>query len=433
MRLPSRPRPPGEARDVPPVVVIGLDSITGLQTARIFHERGVPVVGLVADRRHWGARTNACVEVVESALSGDRLITSLQAIGERLGRTSVLMPCTDLSVDTLSRRRDELVDRFILALAPHRVVELLMDKVSFARHAADTQLPVPRTETLSSRSDAQQAASRLEYPCVLKPPIKSSTWDRHTKAKGFAVHNASELLSVYDRIAGWSPLVLAQQWVTGGEDALFSCNCYFDARGEPLVTFVARKVRQWPPDIGTSASGEECRNDDVLAATVALFGAVGFHGLGYLEMKQDARTGRLFIIEPNVGRPTGRSAIAEAGGVELVYTAYCDAAGLPLPMARNQRYIGTKWLDLRRDAQAAVVAWHRGTLSVGDWARSLRGPKAHAIWSRRDPVPFVVDVAQATATGAHALRVRLSQTSRSMVQSRRRASLQSSMPPRKAA
>ena len=75
-------------------------------------------------------------------------------------------------------------------------------------------------------------------------------------------------------------------------------------------------------------------------------------------------TGRLVIIEPNVGRPTGRSAIAEAGGVELVLTAYCDVAGLPLPGAREQRYVGAKWIDLRRDLQAALVARRQGTLSA---------------------------------------------------------------------
>ena len=210
----------------------------------------------------------------------------------------------------------------------------------------------------------------------------------------------------------WAPVLLAQEWVAGGEDGLFSCNAYFDASGSPQVTFVARKVRQWPPDVGTSASGVECRNDDVLNATIALFGGVGFQGLAYLEMKRDTRTGRLLIIEPNVGRPTGRSAIAEAGGVELVYTAYCDAAGLPLPDGREQKYIDAKWLDFRRDLQAALVARRRGTLSVGEWARSLRGPKAHAIWSRRDPLPFVVDVAQATSKGAAMLVKRLAGSAR---------------------
>ena len=387
----------------PPAVVIGLDSITGLQTARILADRGVPVVGVVADRKHWGAHTNACVEVVESALSGEDLVSSLVGLGRRLDRTSVLVPCTDGSVDTLSLHRARLADRYVLPLAPHAVVELLMDKVNFARHAAEVGLPVPRTEEVRSRTELESAAARFDYPCVLKPPIKSATWLANTSAKGFAVQDARQLMSVYDTVATWSPSLLVQEWVVGPEDGLFSCNGYFSEHGVPLATFVARKVRQWPPEIGTSASGEECRNDEVLATTLKLFGDVGFHGLGYLEMKRDVRSGQLMIIEPNVGRPTGRSAIAEAGGVELVYTAYCDAAGLPLPDARTQRYLGAKWIDLRRDVQAAVVARRQGTLSVGEWVRWMRGPRAHAIWSPRDPLPFLVDLGHAATTGARRL------------------------------
>jgi len=212
--------------------------------------------------------------------------------------------------------------------------------------------------------------------------------------------------------------LLVQEWVEGDEDGLFSCNCYFDRLGQPVVTFVARKLRQWPPNIGTSASGVECRNDEVLTEALKLFGTVGFHGLGYLEMKRDVRTGQIQIIEPNVGRPTGRSAIAEAGGVDLVYTAYCDAAGLPLPPAREQRYVGAKWLDLRRDLQAAAVARRRGDLSVAEWARSVRGPKAHAIWSRRDPLPFMVDVVTAAATGGRMVASRIARSVRTRVRQR---------------
>jgi len=388
---------------LPPAVVIGLDSITGLQTARILADRGVPVVGVVADRKHWGAHTNACVEVVESALSGEDLVSSLVHLGRRLDRSSVLVPCTDGSVDTLSLHRARLADRYVLPLAPHAVVELLMDKVSFARHAAEAGLPIPRTEVVRSRAELESAAARFSYPCVLKPPIKSTTWLAHTSAKGFAVQDARQLMSVYATVATWSPSLLVQEWVVGPEDGLFSCNGYFSEQGAPLATFVARKVRQWPPEIGTSASGEECRNDEVLATTLKLFGDVGFHGLGYLEMKRDVRTGQLMIIEPNVGRPTGRSAIAEAGGVELICTAYCDAAGLPLPVARTQHYLGAKWIDLRRDVQAAVVARRQRTLSLGEWLRWMRGPKAHAIWSPSDPLPFLVDLGHAAATGVHRL------------------------------
>ncbi len=377
-----------------PAVVVGLDNITGLQTARILADRGVPVVGVAANSSHFGARTNACVEVIESPLSGSDLISTLQALAARLGRPAVLVPCTDGAVWALSERRDELAS-YHLSLAAHDTVDLLMDKVRFAEHAQAAGLSIPRTEVMRDRADAVRAAESLTFPAVVKPPVKAPAWLAHTSAKGIQVSDADELLSTYDRVCDWSPVLLAQEWVEGGEDELYSCNAYFDADGEALVTFVARKLRQWPPNVGTSASGEECRNDDVAKETLRVFGGVGFQGLAYLEMKRDARTGQMMIIEPNVGRPTGRSAIAEGGGVELVYTAYCDAAGLPLPTARTQQYVGAKWLDLRRDLQAAVVAWRRHELTPLDWARSIRGPKSHAIWSASDPRPFAVDVMHA--------------------------------------
>ena len=108
-------------------------------------------------------------------------------------------------------------------------------------------------------------------------------------------------------------------------------------------------------------------------------------------MKRDARTGRHFIIEPNIGRPTGRSAIAERGGVELIMTAYRDALGQPLPEARTQRYRGVKWIYLRHDLQASIVAFRRGELSPRGWWRSVRGPKIEAVGSWRDPLPFALD------------------------------------------
>ena len=400
MSSPERPGHRAADRGQPPAVVIGLDSITGLQSARILDARGVPVVGVVADRRHWGARTRVCAEVIEAPLQGEELVSALLELGRRRGTVSVLLPCTDGSVATVSRHRAELEEHFVLPLAEHRVVEMLMDKVSFARHGAEAGLPVPRTEVLTERSQVEELADTLSYPCVVKPPGKAPSWLAHTSAKAFTVHDRAELLSVYDTVAGWAPVLLVQEWVAGPESGLLSCNAYFGEGGTPLVTFVARKIRQWPPEVGTSASGEECRDEDVVKATVRVFGDLGFRGLAYLEMKRDTETGELMIIEPNVGRPTGRSAIAEAGGVELVYTAYCDALGLPLPDKREQRFVGAKWLDFRRDLQAAVVARRRGTLSAREWLRWVRGPKAHAIWSRDDPRPFLTDVVQASRTGA---------------------------------
>ena len=405
MEADTRPETPGGSGPAP-AVVVGLDCITGLQTARLLAERGVPVLGVLADAGHWAHRTNACVDIVVAPLSGPELLGALHDLARSWGNRLVLFPCTDGAVHYLSLNRSLLPPGMLLPLAEHRVVDLLMDKLSFARHAAAAGLPAPRTLELVDRRDAEAAADAMSYPCVVKPPAKAPTWLARTSAKAIRVDDRDELLRVYDRVRSWAPVLLAQEWVAGPEAELYSCNAYFDEHGRPLVTFVARKLRQWPPEVGTSASGEECRSDEVLDTTVRLFGDVGFRGLAYLEMKRDQRTGRMLVIEPNVGRPTGRSAIAEAGGVELVLTAYRHALGEPLPAARTQTYSGARWLDLRRDAQAAIVAHRRGTLSWAEWLRWLRGPKAHAIWSGRDPGPFAADLAQATRSGIRMLGAR---------------------------
>jgi predicted ATP-grasp superfamily ATP-dependent carboligase len=125
--------------------------------------------------------------------------------------------------------------------------------------------------------------------------------------------------------------------------------------------------------------------------TVELFTSVRLRGLGYLEMKRDAHSGQYRIIEPNIGRPTGRSAIAEAGGVPLIYSMYCDLAGLPLPARREQTYRGAKWIYFKNDLASSWHYWQKGELTVREWVRSLRGHKRDAVFSRSDPLPFLLD------------------------------------------
>ena len=402
MKISSPPADPIQD-ERPAAVIAGLDCITGLQTARLLAGHGVEVIGIAARRDHFCCRTNVVRRVIVSEMSGDGLVETLLRLGRRLRAPAVLLPCTDLAVLAISGARERLTDAYRIALPDHDVVERLMDKERFYEHAVANGLPVPGTRLVRSRDEAKGAARDLRYPVVLKPRLKTPAWQRNTKAKAFRVKDAVELMETYARVAGWSDVLVLQEWIEGGEDSLYSCNVYYDGSSAPIATFVARKLRQWPPLTGTSALGEECRNDVVLRHTLELFDGVRYRGFGYVEMKRDARTGQHYIIEPNIGRPTGRSSIAEAGGVDLHYAAYCDMAGLPLPANLVQRYRGAKWIYLRHDLQAAFWHWRRGELSLAGWWRSVRGPKAEAVISWRDPKPFVADLAHSIATATRSL------------------------------
>ena len=389
--------------DQPTAVVVGLDCITGLQTARILADRGVPVVGVVADAGHFCARTRFARQIVVSPTSGETLIETLEKLAAHLPGPAVLVPCTDGAVLAISRWRERLgAYRFVLA--EHDVIETLMDKVRFAEYALAEGLPIPATRLMRTEADAEAASVELSYPAVLKPALKTAAWTGATKAKAFRVADAGELLATWRRWSGAAGVMIAQSWIEGGESALYSANAYFDREGIPRVVFIARKLRQWPPETGTSCLGEEVRDDGVREAALALFGGIGFRGLAYLELKLDSQTGERLIVEPNVGRPTGRSAIAECGGVELVYSAYRDALGEPLPDATEQAYRGVKWIYWRHDIQAALRQMLRGELSPLGWWRSVRGERWEAVFDRRDPRPFVADVVRTAGSAVGLLR-----------------------------
>lgn len=386
-------------------VVVGLDCVTGLQSARILARRGVPVIGVAADTAHFCTRTRMVRGLVSAPTSGPGLIEALRVLGPSLGRKAVLFPCTDASVLTLARDRERLERWYHVVLPETALLGSLMDKVQFLEVAERCGVPVPATRVLRERADVERAAGELPFPCILKPALKTPVWEEHSPAKVHRADTPAELLRLYDEYARFAPLLIAQQWIDGGDDTLYSCNCYYDRDARPVCSFVARKLRQWPPRTGTSSLGEEVRNDTVRDITLRMFDEVGFRGLGYLEVKRDPRTGKHFAIEANPGRPTGRSAIAEAGGVELLYAMYCETLGLPMPAGLEQRYVGAKWVYLRQDIRSAFYYWRRGELTLRDWVSSLRGKKVDAVLSWSDPGPFLADVGSLAMTMARRARL----------------------------
>jgi predicted ATP-grasp superfamily ATP-dependent carboligase len=384
-----------QSGQMPPAVVISLDGVNGLQTARTLARRGIPVLGIATDRDAPGCRTRVCEEIIFAETRGDGVIAALEALGPRLGSRAVLFPCEDLNVLPVSRHRQRLERWYHIVLPEPDVVEMLMHKASLCEFAEDHGLPIPRTFMLANRSDAEQAARQLVFPCIIKPSPRSRMWEARSRAKVHRASTAGEFLALYDECASWTERLIVQEWVEGPDSSLYTCYGYFGADAEPLVTFVTRKLRQWPAEMGEGCLGEECQNEAVLNETVRFFQSAGMRGFGYLEMKRDARTGQYLIVEPNIGRYTSKSSLAEASGVEMVYTMYCDALGWPLPRERMQKYRGAKWVFLRRDCQSAVHYWRKGELTLVEWLRSLRGVKVDAMFSWSDPAPFWRDVTSA--------------------------------------
>lgn len=360
------------------------------------------MIGIAKSERYFTCRTNACDEILFADTGGPGLVELLERIGPAFNSKPVVFACQDKNVIVISRAREALRQWYRIPLPEPAVVEMMTDKTAFYEYARDNGFPIPQTFFLRSERDAAAAADQLDYPCIIKPPFRLREWSQHTKLKGLLAGDKNEFLAKYQQCRDWADVLIVQRLVAGGDPNHYTCNCYFDRHGEPVVTFTSRKLRQWRPKTGQACLSEEAHNELVEQETIRLFRSVDYRGLGYLEMKQDETSGDYFIIEPNIGRPTGRAALAEASGVELLYTMYCDAVGLPLPDERKQEFRGVKWIHLLRDLQAASYHLRRGELTIGDWWRSVRGPKVFAILSWRDPLPFLAALYRALSVARSA-------------------------------
>jgi len=378
----------------PHAIVVGLDCIQGLQSARILAGHGVPVIGISSDGKYYSCRTNVCEEIHVVKTRGPKLIALLEELGPSFETKPFLLACQDKNVVTISRHREALEPWYRFLLPDADVLETLINKDSFYHYAQENGLPLPPTFFVSNKEEAEEAASQLTFPVIMKPPAREGNWTKHTKLKAIVADTREEFLAKYDLYQSWADVLIVQRLVEGHDDNHYTCNIYFDQNGEPAVTFTSRKLRQWRPTTGQACLSVECRNDRVVEDTMRLFCGLNYRGFAYLEMKYDEQMDKYFIIEPNIGRPTGRAAMAEAAGVDFLYTAYCDAVGRPLPQNRQQTYQGVKWIHLMRDIQAALHHLRRRELTLRQWWLSTRGVKAFAVFSWRDPLPFVSAVSQ---------------------------------------
>src|SRR5882672_2909077 len=79
----------------PYAVIVGLDTLGGLQSARIMAGHEVPVVGIARNLAHFACRTKACKRIIGADTASNDCVNALRALGPEFVQKAVLFPCTD--------------------------------------------------------------------------------------------------------------------------------------------------------------------------------------------------------------------------------------------------------------------------------------------------------------------------------------------------
>ena len=387
---------------LPPAIVIGTE-LNGLGVARPLARAGIPVWGIAAKAPHPAERSRAFERVMRCReWSESGLLETLHLVSRELDVRAPLLPTKDEPVLWLSRCRDELASRFLINLPDDATVRLLMNKRQFLERALREGWPMPRTILAGSLEELEQRSPEVPFPCILKPELKNERFRRQPIPKTYKLENREQLFAAYRQVAAFEAQVIVSEFIPGPDTQLLSCRTCWSTRGEPLAHFAVQKLLQWPVEIGIMAMAGPCPpalRERVVSLCERIFRAVGFRGLGALEVKLRP-DGSPAITEPCVGRTVYSSEIAALNGIDLPAIAYHDmvsgenvapaGALLGAPLGDP-----VKLDDGARSRRSSAAYLARGLLDAQQ-VRALRaGARRDMLWRADDPAPGLAAIGRA--------------------------------------
>ena len=197
----------------------------------------------VGSRRHSAAQTRYASTIVQPVHhDGETLLLArLQRVGLRLPVKGAIIPCSDDYVLFLSRYRDNLADYYEFVLPPEKIVEKLASKKY--QYKLAKEVGVQTAQTFREVSDLRNIASKIRYPCIVKPAYPH-LWRQHQERTGarnrakLLVANSPEELTEYGPLIAESGLEwIVQEYIEGGDDRLYALYAYFDRDSKPLAAF----------------------------------------------------------------------------------------------------------------------------------------------------------------------------------------------------
>lgn len=391
-RLRDRGRKGGASGPAPAVVMNVF--YTGLGIARSLGERGIPVLGLSSRRGVYGnfTRYATTVECPDSREDPTALAAFLIELGRKSAVRGVIFPTRDDDLVFLDRFRAELEPYFSVVAAAAEPLQACLDKWQTAAWAERAGVPSPKCWILRGRGDAERVAQEAVYPCVLKPLAahhwrRGNNWQLVGACKAIVAGSAAELRAVYHDIARADERALVQEMIPGGDENLLITACYLDRQSQWVAGFNIRKLVQVPEHLGTGCIVESVHRPELFAPAEALLRAMGFSGLAEVEFKWDARDNQYKLIEVNP-RPWDQHRLGGACGVDLIYAAYCEHAGLPMPHFQEPA-AGYKWIAEDTFLTTALrMVWQRDP-RLRTLLSKARGKRIYAIWNWRDPLPLI--------------------------------------------
>jgi len=374
--------------DWPPVVVASVFQ-TGLNLMRDLLRRGVRTVGIDCHADHEGFRSSYGKSYLcpNPDTHPAEWIAFMIDLAQKLGAKPVIIPAADIFVSALGKHVEALKEHYIFSLDSIAVQAALATKEQQYALAAEHGLPIPRTAYIQSRADLESFASQARFPCLVKPRHQRE-WDALPEGnplrglKLFTADTPEELFTNYAHAEALRPEAVAQEIITGGDDAKYCYLSVYGAGSRRLGHTVVHELRAHPILFGSGSIVEPVRDPEIATLCDNFLRGVGYVGICEIEVKRDTRDGVVRLIEANPRYSVTADASVYAG-VDIGWLHYLDLIGQPIEPAEPTR-LNYRHIVLRRDIPAIPRYVERGLLTWGQVRKTYSGPLEFFDFDRRD-------------------------------------------------
>jgi predicted ATP-grasp superfamily ATP-dependent carboligase len=390
--------------DLPPAIVLGIDTPIGLTVVRELGERGVPVHGIGCATGSIGEASRYCKSFSRRQANAD-IAAWLPELIRKTG-AKALFAISEHDLVALSQLEADIEGCRILTPRA-KPLAIVLHKPDTLAIADGLGIDVPGSWQPVVGQDFAARAAVLVYPVVAKwadPPRVAEPLDALglPLEKAEFVADAGALVRLLERYAKLGEWPLVQAFCPGvGLGQMI----YMES-GVATLRFQHRRLHEWPPEGGVSTL---CRAESLdlhqaqMSRSEALLKAIGWEGPAMVEYRYDTATGRYWLMEIN-GRFWGSLPLAWHAGAHFAWEGYRRVVrGDRSPAATPRDGVKARYM-IPETRRLGRILWGRRAIADPSFrprpARDLLryitdffNPRMHYfVFSWRDPGPFFADV-----------------------------------------
>lgn len=233
----------------------------------------------------------------------------------------LLIACGDRYTELVCEHKEELSKRFVIPYIDHALKLQLENKADFYDMCDRYGLPYPATHIVTAESQ-EDLDLPFDFPVALKAS-NSIEWleiDFPGKKKAFKVDSPEELQDLVHKsyAAGYTDKLIIQDFIPGGDDAMYVLNSYSNDQGKVQMMCLGHCLLEdhTPAGVGNYNAILQEGNDDLYKTYQRFLEAIGFIGFANFDLKYDTRDGQYKVFEINIRQ--GRSSyFTTASGCNL--------------------------------------------------------------------------------------------------------------------